>query len=547
MAKTKLGKTTSEYVQDVLKNAERGGERALEAGYPKLSKYTKKYLSQLPELKQYGDKEQRKALERSGDLYKEYLKAGKYKETDFGGIKERYKDASKYDKTRFDKFERQYEDARKYDKTKFADLERKYGKAGEYDKTRFADLERKYGKAGEYDKTKFSDIEKMYGKAGQYDAGEFTKANYKTKNIKQRMTPYEELVSSEAQKRLKKSYDEARGERKAEAVRAKAFGGSGAAIQEEVARRNYLEQSAQMNAQNLQNAYDAAVNLYGKEVADRLNSEQLGEASRQFAAQTRLSGIEGILGARQQTAAQVAAAKQAELAGLGGQMSAREQTAAQVAAAKQAELAGLEGQMSAREQTAAQIAAAKQAELAGIQGAMSARGMTAEQVAAAKQAELAGIAGMLSAQQQTAAQRAAAKEAEFASLEGASASARQQAALAEQQKNMQLTNLAALQQGGTQQENYNLAQRMYPLTIAQAQAGVLGGLQGGAQQLLVKPDQPSNFQTGLAAITAGGGVLQGLSDFGNTVSSLWKRDGGLIYRGGGLAELEPEYYDQYER
>lgn len=496
MPKTATGEALKKYIRNVLTGATKAGEDAIAAGYPKLSTYTKKYLKQLPELKQYGDKEQRKALERAGQLYKDYEKAGEYKETDFGGIKERYKQASKYDKT------------------KFADFERKYGRAGKYDKTKFADLERKYGKAGKYDKTKFSDIEKMYGKAGKYKTGEFTKANYKTKNIKERMTPYEKLVSAEAEKRLKKSYDEGRGERRAEAARAKAFGGSGAAIQEEVARRNYLEQSAQMNAQNLQNAYDAAVNLYGKEVADRLSSEQLTEASRQFGKQTQLSGIEGILGARQQTAAQVAAAKQAELAGLSGQMSAREQTAAQVAAAKQAELAGL-------------------------QGAMAARGMTADQVAAAKQAELAGIAGMMGAQQQTAAQRAAAKEAEFAGLQGQQESTRQQALLAEQQKNMQLTNLAALQKGGQYQQDYNLAQRMYPLDVYARQSAIMGGMSGGYNPLpTAKQDNSSLWGNIIAGATAGVGFLQGLSDL---------RRGGLVYRGGGLADLEPEYYDQYER
>ena len=253
------------------------------------------------------------------------------------------------------------------------------------------------------------------------------------------MTPYEKLVSEQAQKRLKKSYDEARGEREAQAARAGAFGGSGAAIQEEVARRGYLEQAAQMNAQNLQNAYDAAVNLYGKEVADRLNAEQLGEASRQFGKQTELAGIEGAMGARQQTAAQVAAAKEAELAGLQGQ----------------------------------------------------------------------------------------------------SESARQQALLAEQKKNMQLTNLAALQQGGQYIQDYNLQQRMYPLDIAARQAAILGGMRGSVNPL-PSTGQPntSTMQNIIGGVGTAIGIGQGLG---------FLRDGGIVYRGGGLADLEPEYYDSYER
>lgn len=411
MPKTATGEALKKYIKNVLSGSTEAGEAAIEAGYPELSTYTKQYLKQLPRLKNYGDRQQRKALERAGQLYKDYGKAGEYKETDFSGIKERYKDAAKYDKT------------------------------------------------------KFSDFERKYGEAGKYKTGKFTKADYKTKNIQERMSPYEKLVSEQAQKRLKKGYDEARGEREAQAARAGAFGGSGAAIQEEAARRNYLEQSAQMNAQNLQNAYDAAVNLYGKEVADRLNSEQLTEASRQYG---------------------------------------------------------------------------KQTELAGIEGAMAARGMTAEQVAAAKQAELAGISGMLSAQQQTAAQRAAAKEAEFAGLQGQQESARQQALLAEQRKNMQLTNLAALQQGGQYQQDYNLAQRMYPLDVYARQSAIMGGMSGGYSPLATtKQQDPSLMQNIMGGIGAGIGVLQG-------VGNLF-RDGGIVYRGGGLAELEPEYYDQYER
>lgn len=377
MAKTQTGKETAKYVEDVLGEAWKAGKAAVAAGYPGLSTYTKNYLRQLPALRRYGDAEQRQALRRAGDLYRDY------------------------------------------------------------------------GQAGRYQKTRFGDIERMYGRAGRYNPADFTMADYTTRNVKERMSPYEKLVSEQAEKRLKKGYEEGRAEREMQAARSGAFGGSGAAIQEEVARRNYLEQAAQMNAQNLQGAYEAAVNLYGKEVADRLSAEQLGEASRQFGKQTQLSGLEGIMGARQQTAAQVAAAKEAQLAALQGQ----------------------------------------------------------------------------------------------------SESARQQALLAEQQKNMQLTNLAALQQGGGLQENYNLQRRMYPLSIAQSQAGVLGGLQGGAQQLLTKPDQPSTFQNILAGAGAIGGILQGAGGLGDVAKTVggWFRDGGIVYRGGGLADLEPEYYDEYER
>jgi len=311
-----------------------------------------------------------------------------------------------------------------------------YGDAAQREAlSRMGDLYGAYGEAGDYNKTAFGDIEGMYGAAGEYDPAQYDMADYTTQNIMQRMTPYEELVSSRAKERLKKAYDEAGAERAAQATRAAAFGGSGAAIQEEVARRNYLEQMADMNAQNLQSAYEAGVGLYGKELADRLAAQQAEEASRQFGKQTEMSGLEGIMAARQQAAAQ----------------------------------------------------------------------------------------------------EAAAKEAEFAALQGQGTSAQQQAAMAEQQKNMQLANLAAMQQAGRQQEAYQLEKQEYPLSIAGQQANILSPLAGGAIQ--TKQGSPSTAQNILGGITAGIGALTGGGFF---------REGGIVYAGGGLADLEPEYYSRYE-
>lgn len=207
-----------------------------------------------------------------------------------------------------------------------------------------------YGAAGGYNKTDFSDLEGQYGAAGAYDPTQYEMADYTTQNIMDRMSPYEELVSNRARARLKKAYDEAGGERQAQAARAGAFGGSGAAIQEEVARRNYLEQMADMDAQNLQAGYEAGVGLYGKELADRLAAQQAGEASRQFAKQTEMSGLEGMMGARQQTAAQEAAAKEAQFAGLQGQAASAAQQAAMAEQQKNMQLANLAAMQQAGQQ-----------------------------------------------------------------------------------------------------------------------------------------------------------------------------------------------------
>lgn len=309
-----------------------------------------------------------------------------------------------------------------------------------------------YRRAGEYDKTKFADFERKYGKAGDYDTGQFERADYTTQNIQERMSPYEQLVAERNRARLKRTYDEARGEREAQAARSGAFGGSGAAIQEELARRNYAEQLKDLDAQSLQAAFESGAGLYSKEIADRLAAQQAEEQSRQFGKGAEFQGIEGAMAARQQTAAQVAAAKEAELAGLAGQMDA----------------------------------------------------------------------------------------------------ARQQAALAEQRKNMQITNLAAMQQAGAQKEAYNLASQEYPLRVAAQQAAIAAQPAAMAQAQMMKDKNSGTSTWGniLGGAATLGGVAQGLGAMG---FSPFGRDGGLIprdlrrYAGGGLADLQPQYYSKYER
>ena len=447
---TKTGKAIQQYIKDVLGESAKAGEAAIAAGYPEQSRYTEAYLAGVPYLYEYGDAAQRDALARMTDLYGAYGRAGEYNKTAFG------------------------------------DIEGLYGEAGQYAPMDYGDLESEYGGIASYDPTKYSDIEAGYRATLGYAPREYDEADYTTQNIRSRMNPYEELVSDRARARLKKSYDEARGEREAQAARSGAFGGSGAAIQEEVARRNYLEQMADIDAQNLQQAYEAGVGLYGKEMADRLAAGQAEEASRQFGQQSQMAGLEGILSARNAEEQALEFQKKLQLDVMSGKMTARQAEEASRQFGQQAKFTGLEGMMGAR--------------------------------------------------QQTAAQEAAAKEAQFAALQGQGTSAQQQAVLAEQQKNMQIANLAAMQQAGRQQEDYQLSKQEYPLAIAGQQANLLAPLAGSAIQ--TKPKDPSLAQNILGGVTAGVGALTGLG-FG-------KAAGGLIYRGGGLAELEPEYYSRYE-
>jgi len=383
-----LATAQKEYFKDVLGASSQYGNKLYLEGLPGESKYTQAYYAGVPSLYKYGDKEQAKALSRSGNLYKDY------------------------------------------------------------------------GKAGEYDKTKFADFERKYGRAGDYDTGQFEQADYTTQNIQERMSPYEQLVAERNRARLKRTYDEARGEREAQAARAGAFGGSGAAIQEELARRNYAEQLKDLDAQSLQAAFESGAGLYSKEIADLLAAQGMEEQSRQFGKGVEFQGIEGAMAARQQTAAQIAAAKEAELAGLAGQ----------------------------------------------------------------------------------------------------SDSARLQAALAEQRKNMQITNLGAMQGAGAQKEAYKLAKQEYPLRVAAQQAAIAAQPASMAQAQMMKDKNSgsSTFGNILGGVAVGGGLLQaagGLGGIANAASTVggWFRDGGLIprdlrrYAGGGLADLQPQYYSKYER
>jgi hypothetical protein len=257
----------------------------------------------------------------------------------------------------------------------------------------------------------------------------------------------------------------------------------------------------------------AAVGLYGKEFADNMAAQQAEEQSRQFGGQLGLEGIR-----------QAMAARQAE--------EASRQFGSQTG------LQALQQKFAAQQAGEASRQFGQQAEFQGLEGLMAARGAEEASRQFGSQLGMQGLAGQMAARQQQAGQVAAAKEAELASLSGRSQSAREQALLAEQRKNMQLANLAALQQGGQYQQDYNLQRRMYPLNVAQQQANVLGTMASGSQQLLQKPAQPSTYQNILGGVGAAAGLLEGLSGF---------RDGGIVYRGGGLADLEPQYYDRYER
>lgn len=494
MAKTEVGESQADYLKYLLKQSKDAGQAAIEAGYPGVSTYTDAYYRGIPNLQNYGTAEQMQALQRAGDLYGAYGAAGGY------------------DKTNFADIEKLYAQAGQYDPTNYTDVERMYRQAGDYDAAEFSGIQRQLDRAGDYDTTNFSDLERKSLRESNFNPAEFDRADYTTKNIKQRMSPYEELVAKRATDRLQRQFDEAAASRDLEAARAGSFGGSGSAVAQELARRNMQEQMADVNAQSLQSAYEAAVGLYGKEYADNMAAQQAEEQSRQFGENLGMQGIQQAMAARQ-------AEEQSKQYG------------------SQAGLQALQQKFAAQQAAEASRQFGQQAEFQGLEGLMAARNAEEASRQFGAQMGMQGVAGQLSAREQTAAQIAAAKEAEFKGLAGQGESARQQALMAEQRRNMYTQYLAALQSGGQQQEAYNLAQRMYPLQISQMQAGI-GGISTQPLNTYKQPDTPW-WQTALGVGAGAAGIASG---FGFKFA-----DGGLVFNGGGLADIEPEYYDKYER
>lgn len=493
MAKTPTGKSVQKYITDVLGTSKDAGAAAIAAGYPAQSSYTQAYLAGVPYLYQYGDAQQAEALARMGDLYGAYGAAGGYNKTDFSDLGS------------------QYSAAGQYDPTAYTDIEGLYGAAGQYAPTAYGDIEAQYSGIAAFDPTQYGDIAAQYQASLGYDPTQFGTSDYTTQNIMNRMTPYEELVSQRAAARLKKGYDEGRGEREMQAARQGAFGGSGAAIQEEVARRNYLEQMEDMNAKNLQAAYESGVGLYGREMADNLAAGQATEASRQFAQNAEMAGLAGLMSTRNAEQQALEFQKKLELDVMSGKITSRQAEEASRQFANRAQFDAAAGQTTARQAAEASRQFASQAQFSGLEGQMAAR-------------------------QQTAAQEAAAKEAQFAGLQGQGTAAQQQATLAEQQKNMQIANLATMQQAGQQQQNEQLARQEYPLDIAAQQSNIISPI-SGAGAIQTKANKPSTMQNILGGVTAAAGVASGLGLF---------RAGGYVYGGGGLADLDPQYYSGYE-
>lgn len=190
-----------------------------------------------------------------------------------------------------------------------------------------ASLNDQYLAAKNYDKTSYNDIDQKAGQLGNWQAGDFSSSDYTTSDIQSRMNPYEELVAERKRQRLKRDYEEGRGQREMEAQRAGAFGGSQAAVKEMLDRDRYREALKDADAQSLYEAYQSGADLTKLADDSRNRAETAEEQSRQFGGELGIQALDRQQTARDATANETARAKEAEMAAIQGQGNAASQLA----------------------------------------------------------------------------------------------------------------------------------------------------------------------------------------------------------------------------
>jgi hypothetical protein len=431
-------RTAAGAVIDTIKETDYIKDRMLNNGLAPEGDLTGKFYEGVEGLSSVGTPTLDNAVKKTKDTYSDYAAAGDYDNYDYSGVMDKYDAASGYDK----------ED--------------------------FAGVGNKYLKAGEYDKTAYDDIEGKFNKAGKYTTADFTTGDRTAEDIQKYMSPYEKLVADRQRERMKQEHEQGRGERQAQAARSGAFGGSAAAVQEHLARKEYEDKLADWNAKSLQSAFESGSGLQDKYLADIYREQAGEEASKQFGKQTELSGVQG-------------------------SFAAREAAAKETAAAKQAELAGLEGLMASKTADAQETARAKEAELAGVKGLLDTSQASSQETARAKEAELAGIGGQLQSSQLLGSQGAA-------------------------QKEMGLTDVAALQGAGQQQDQYAKDSQNFGLDTLQKASNIYAtGVSGTPMQDQKDPSMWSNI---LSGVTAGAGILSTGASIGSSLGLF--KEGGVV-------------------
>jgi len=198
---------------------------------------------------------------------------------------------------------------------------------------------------------------------GGFTAGELSDAERGTAaGLESYMDPYSQLVTEQLKKKATEDFERTAAGRAAQAVSAGAFGGSRAAVEEGIARGDFLDRLASIEAEQGSRAFQEARAAFEADRAARTDIEKsrLAEEARVQSAQAaELARVQGI---DIEEASRVQAAVAQERARI---QNADAEEFARIQQSQAAELARVQG-ISVEE--AARIQAAQAAELARVQG-----------------------------------------------------------------------------------------------------------------------------------------------------------------------------------
>ena len=113
------------------------------------------------------------------------------------------------------------------------------------------------------------------------------------------MNPYIGNVLNAAQRQATQRYQEQQGSRSAQAVQAKAFGGSRQALQDMMAEREMNEQLNRMNTEQLAQAYGQGAQMFTQDQARSLQAQMANQQALERAMGIRLQGSQQGLAAAQ--------------------------------------------------------------------------------------------------------------------------------------------------------------------------------------------------------------------------------------------------------
>lgn len=126
--------------------------------------------------------------------------------------------------------------------------------------------------------------------ASDYRSSPIQQSAFGQQQAEQYMSPYMNEVINRQKAALTRDFDEGRGARNTEAIRAGAFGGYRSAIQEGVAQRGLGERLSDVEATGRQRAFEQAQAQFERDRAASMSAQAQTEAQRLAAEQYGLSG-----------------------------------------------------------------------------------------------------------------------------------------------------------------------------------------------------------------------------------------------------------------